>query len=127
VSQWLQALFIGQRKTGQVDLEATEMLTRSVMHRVGAAGLTQWLQFSVPAAEQRTTPCSCGHMAHYQELRAKAVLTAVGKVEVSRPYYLCAHFHNGQFPADTELDIENTEFSPGVRRMQATVGQQSRF
>ena len=60
-------------------------------------------------------------------MRSKPVLTAVGKVEVSRPYYLCAHCHCGQFPAAVELDIENTEFSPGVRRMQAVVGQQAPF
>ena len=30
-------------------------------------------------------------------------------------------------PADVELDIENTEVSPGVRRMQAVVGQASPF
>jgi hypothetical protein len=55
------------------------------------------------------------------------VLTAVGQVTVSRPYCLCSHCHQGQFPADRELDIENTEFSPGVRRMQAAVGQQAPF
>ena len=60
-------------------------------------------------------------------LRSKPVLTAVGKVEFSRPYYLCSHCHVGQFPADVDLDIENTEFSPGVRRMQAVVGQEAAF
>jgi hypothetical protein len=40
---------------------------------------------------------------------------------------LCPRCHNGQFPADVELDIENTEFSPGVRRMQAAVGQEAPF
>jgi hypothetical protein len=30
-------------------------------------------------------------------------------------------------PADVELDIENTEFSPGVRRMQALTGQEVPF
>jgi hypothetical protein len=40
---------------------------------------------------------------------------------------LCPHCHMGQFPADFELDIENTEFSPGVRRMQAVVGQEAPF
>jgi polyisoprenoid-binding protein YceI len=48
-------------------------------------------------------------------------------VEVLRPYYLCAHCGVGQFPVDVELDIENTEFSPGVRRMQAMVGQEAPF
>jgi len=61
------------------------------------------------------------------ELRAKPVLTAVGTVNVSRPYYLCPHCHIGQFPADVELDIANTEFSPGVRRMHALVGQEAPF
>ena len=46
---------------------------------------------------------------------------------MSRPYYLCTHCHTGQFPADVELDIENTEVSPGVRRMQALVGQAAPF
>ena len=89
----------------------------------GAVGITQLLQFPAPPGEQRTVPCGCGHTARYQELRSKSVLTAVGPVEVSRPYYLCPRCHNGRFPADTELDIENMELSPGVRRMQAAVGQ----
>jgi hypothetical protein len=55
------------------------------------------------------------------------VLTVVGRVEVSRPYYLCPDCHAGQFPADVELDIEDTEFSPGVRRMQALVGPAAPF
>ena len=40
-------------------------------------------------------------------------LTVVGPVQVSRPNYLCSDSHQGQFPADVELDIENKEFSPG--------------
>jgi hypothetical protein len=108
-------------------LEAIEMAVRSAMHQAGAAALTELLQFPAPAADQRTLPCGCGHQACYQELRSKPVLTAVGQVEVSRPYYLCSHCHTGQFPADVELDIENTGFSPGVRRMQAVVGQQAPF
>jgi hypothetical protein len=60
-------------------------------------------------------------------VRSKPVLTAVGPVNLSRPYYLCPHCHAGQFPADVELDIKNTEFSPGVRRMQTVVGQEAPF
>jgi hypothetical protein len=127
IDRLLHVLFNGRRKTGYVDLEATEMMMRSAMHRVGAAGITELLQFPVPLAGRRTAPCTCGHTAQYLELRTKPVLTAVGKVEVSRPYYLCAHCHTGQFPADVELDIENTESSPGVRRMQALVGQEAPF
>jgi hypothetical protein len=101
------------------------MLVRSAMHQAGASTLTELLRFSAP--DQRAIPCPCGQPALYREPRTKTVLTAVGTVEVSRPYYLCGHCHEGQFPVDRELDIVATEFSPGVRRMQALVGQQAPF
>jgi hypothetical protein len=123
----LWVIFSGRRKSGRLDLEAIEMTVRSAMHQAGATTLTELLQFAAPQEGHRTLPCSCGQTAHYRELRSKQVLTAVGQVEVSRPYYFCAHCHSGQFPADVELDIENTEFSPGVRRMQAVVGQEAPF
>jgi len=123
----LRVVFSARGPTGRLDLEAVEMAVRSALHRAGAAALTELLQFPAPPREQRTTPCACGHLAHYRELRSKPVLTVVGRVEALRPYYLCPHCQRGQFPADVELDIENTEFSPGVRRMQALVGQQAPF
>ncbi|HET8824308.1 MAG TPA: ISKra4 family transposase [Terriglobales bacterium] len=101
------------------------MLVRSAMHQAGASMLTELLQFPTP--DQCAIPCLCGRQALYRELRSRTVLTAVGTVEVSRPYYLCPHCHEGQFPADQELDIVHTEFSPGVRRMQALVGQEASF
>ena len=111
------------------------MMTRSAMHQAGAVAITELLQFPAPDTGQRRIACPCGHNATYNalstlaplELRSKKVLTAVGQVTVLRPYYLCSHCHYGQFPADVELDIEHTEFSPGVRRMMATVGQEAPF
>ena len=103
------------------------MAVRSAMHRAGAAALTELLEFPAPANSARTMTCPCGQPAPYRELRSKPLLTAVGKVQVSRPYFLCSHCHTGQFPVDVELDIERTEFSPGVRRMQALVGQEAPF
>ena len=100
---------------------------RAALHQAGATALNELLQFAAPAAQQRQLPCSCGHRAQYQEIRSKPLFTIVGPVRLSRPYYLCSRCHVGQFPVDVELDIENTEFSPGVRRMQALVGQQAPF
>ena len=102
------------------------MAVRSAMHQAGAAALTELLQFPEPADGQRL-PCPCGHNATYLQLRSKTVLTVVGPVKVTRPYYLCSHCHNGQFPADVELDIEHKECSPGVRRMEAVVGHDAPF
>jgi len=103
------------------------MAIRSALHQAGATALSELLQFAPPAPEQRRLPCSCGHTANYLELRGKTLLTAVGTAPMQRPYYLCPHCHQGQFPADAELDVVNTEFSPGVRRMHALVGQDAPF
>jgi hypothetical protein len=127
VNQLLARVFAQRRKEGRTDLEAIESALRAALHQAGAAVLSELLQFAAPGEDQRQVPCHCGQPAQYQEIRSKAVLTIVGPVRLSRPYYLCSHCHEGQFPVDVELDIERTEFSPGVRRMQALVGQQAPF
>lgn len=103
------------------------MALRAALHQAGAAALRHLLRFAEPAVGQRTLPCSCGRQARYRELRAKTVLTVLGAATIARPYYLCPHCQQGQFPADRELDVADTEFSPGVRRMQALVGQDAPF
>jgi hypothetical protein len=123
----LKRIFYERQKSGGLDLEAVEMAVRCSVHQAGSAVLSQLLEFDPPISEHRQLPCSCGHTARYVELRSKPVLTAVGKAECLRPYYLCEHCHRGQFPVDVELDIENTELSPGVRRMLAAVGHEAPF
>lgn len=103
------------------------MALRAALHQAGAIALNHLLCFGEPAIEQRMVPCCCGHQARYRELRSKMFLTVTGNVRVSRPWFLCPHCHQGQFPVDSELDIVDTEFSPGVRRMQALVGQDASF
>jgi hypothetical protein len=110
-----------------LDLEAVEMAVRSAMHQAGASALTELLQFDPPSLNQRQLPCSCGHTAKYVGLRSKPVLTAVGEAQCLRPYYWCEHCHQGQFPVDVDLDIEDSELSPGVRRMMAAVGHEAAF
>ena len=128
VDRFLCIVFSGRRKSGHLDLEAVETAVRAAMPRAGSAALTELLQFAAPTAkEERAIACACGQRAQYRELRSKPVLTVVGQARVLRPCYLCPHCHRGQFPADVELDIENTEFSPGVRRMHALVGQEAPF
>lgn len=103
------------------------MAFRSALHRTGATALAQLLRFAEPAADQREIPCGCGQKARYHELRTRSVLTVLGEAELMRPYYLCPHCHHGQFPVDAELNVENKELSPGVRRMLAVVGADAPF
>jgi len=110
-----------------MDLEAVELALRASVHHAGATALTTLLQFDPPDCKQRELPCPCGHRAKYVGLRSKPVLTAVGAAQCRRPYFLCERCHHGQFPVDVDLDIQDTELSPGVRRMMAAVGHEAAF
>lgn len=80
------------------------MAFRVALHHAGASALSRLLRFSEPVEQKRSLACCCGHQARYRELRSRRVL-------------------QGLFPADHAPDIVTTDFSPGVRRMQALVGQ----
>lgn len=123
----LHAIFRERQATGSFDLESVETAIRAAMHQAGASALTQLLRFEPPDADHRTLPCSCGHTAHFKELRTKTFLSVVGPVQIRRPYYLCSHCSKGQHPVDGELGIANLESSPGVRRMEAIVGSNMPF
>jgi len=127
VSRLLAVIFQDRRKGGSLDLEAMETAIRSAMHQAGARALSQLLHCDPPGPDQRQRACSCGHIAPYRELRSRRILTSVGEVELVRPYYLCSHCSQGQFPFDAELDIENQSLSPGVRRMLSLVGSEAPF
>jgi hypothetical protein len=121
----LQVVFAQQHKTGGLNLEQVEMGMRDALHRGGAAALSQLLEQPVP--EQRQRPCLCGQTARYVALRSRSILTVLGRVRIRRPYYWCDACQHPQVPADQQWDIDGTEFSPGVRRMMALVGQESSF
>jgi hypothetical protein len=110
-----------------MDLEAVELALRASLHQAGATALTGLLQFDPPSTSEGQLPCPCGDTAKYVGLRCKSVLTARGEAQCSRPYYLCERCHHGQFPAAIELDLQDTELSPGVRRMMAAVGHEAAF
>ncbi len=101
------------------------MATRTSMHRAGAAALSALLTAS--GKHPSRVACGCGHQAPYHDHRRKRVLTAVGGIDFERAYYVCPQCHQGHSPRDRELDVEGTSFSPGVRRMMASVGSETSF
>lgn len=103
------------------------MAIRSTVHQSGADAVTELLRLQPPNDEQRRIPCACGQTARYEGMRSRPILTVVGWARIERPYYLCPACKTGQFPADVQLDINKTDFSPGVRRMLAAVGSEAPF
>lgn len=71
--------------------------------------------------------CQCGQPMGSRGRRAKEFLTTLGRVPFARSFYQCARCHQGRFPDDERLDIVNTSYSPGVRRLMARAGSQTQF
>ncbi len=78
------------------------------------------------ASESRQL-CACGKQARLAGRRRKKIVTMLGEVVVERPYYHCRRCGAGCTPRDQELDVEGTQYSPGVRRMTALVGSETSF
>jgi len=102
------------------------MAMRSALHRAGAAALSQTRISSLHRGRAHAglplRPTSPLPRAAHQ---GRADRRGPGGSFASLTIY--AYCGVGQLPAEVELDIENTEFSPGVRRMQAIVGQDAPF
>ena len=101
------------------------MAIRAAAHQLGAKLLEELLSGSTEF--EPAVPCSCGQQARFHEIRPKQFLTVLGPITIQRPYYLCPHCHQGHSPRDLELDVKGKEYSPGVRRMMAVVGSDTRF
>ena len=64
--------------------------------------------------------CSeCGSTMQNQGSRSKNIVSLLGDGTISRDYYTCMDCGSHAIPKDRLLGIENTSFTPGVRRVTA--------
>ena len=122
VARFLKVIVSARRKTGAFDLEALEEATRAAMQRAGAALLQTLLGEDQEHEPDTPRPCSCGQPAHCEGPRPKQLVTLLGRVVLQRLYFYCRRCRRGHAPRDHELDVAGTQYSPGVRRLQALVG-----
>ncbi len=115
-----------QQRRGHLDLAATELEVRGAMQHVGQVLLEEVLNLDLG---QRGTRIACGggHQAAFVSYRDKQLQTVVGTVRVRRAYYHCGACQTGVIPKDHDLDVVDTAFSPGARRLMARVGAQEAF
>ena len=71
--------------------------------------------------------CGKGHSARFVEHRRKELITVLAPINISRAYYHCVVCGEGVIAKDVALDIVETGFSPGVRRMMGQVGGKEAF
>jgi hypothetical protein len=103
------------------------MAIRSCVHRLGGSLLEKLLNADGGGYRGRWLECDHGHKAKFVEYRSKHLVTVLSGVEVERAYYHCEPCGAGRIPKDEELDVVDTGFSPGVRRMMGQVGGKEAF
>ena len=127
VNRIVRGVFQDIERLGHVDLEASEMAIRASSHQMGGSLLKKLLNWDGGGYRGVAMECGKGHRAEFIEYRDKQLLTALSPVEVKRAYYHCEDCQDGVIPKDRDLDIVDTSFSPGVRRMMGQVGGKEPF
>lgn len=112
---------------GHLDLEASETAIRASVQQVGGHVLQKLLNADDGGYRGSRIDCPKGHRAKFVEYRSKHLVTVLSPVEVERAYYHCTRCQQGVIPKDQELDIVDSSFSPGVRRMMGRVGAKEAF
>jgi hypothetical protein len=111
-----------RQRVGHLDLESLEIRIRAAMHEVGSTLLEKLLNSDGGDYRGRTLPCEQGHVFEFKQYRDKEILTVLGSVTVQRAYYYDEKCDQGYCPKDRVLDIEETSWSPGVKRIMGKVG-----
>jgi hypothetical protein len=97
------------------------------MHSVGSGLLERLINSDGGDYRGRTVRSEGGEVFEFKQYRDKQVLTVLGPVVVRRAYYYDTDGGKGYCPKDVGLDIVETSFSPGVRRIMARVGAYKPF
>ncbi len=127
IDRLVQRIFQDVAQRGHVDLEASEMAIRAASHRIGGRLLEKLLNADEGGYQGSGLDCGQGHSARFVEYRRKRLVTVLAPVDVRRAYYHCDRCGEGIIPKDRELDMVDTGFSPGVRRMMGQVGRKEAF
>lgn len=112
---------------GHVDLEVSEKALRASMQQAGGHVLEKLLNADGGGYRGSRIDCPRGNRAKFVDYRSKQLVTVLSPVEVERAYYYCARCRQGVIPKDQDLDIVDSSFSPGVRRMMGRVGAKEAF
>ena len=109
------------------DFEAWETLLLQAARQGGAAVLAALLQDWQTHCLREVVHCPCGQRMSSQGRRSKSLLTILGRVPFARSLYQCQACAHTRFPQDERLDMVQTSYSPGVRRLMARAGSQTQF
>ncbi len=114
----------------EVDEGELEQVEQTVLHSCVEVG-RKWMEHVLEPREPDSRPAArregaCGHRQRLVGDRPKELLTLLGKVTVSRPYYQClreegeqerAVCSHGEIPWDRRWGVQGRRTSPGVQKL----------
>lgn len=110
------------------DLEAVEFGLRVVVLAAGAGFLEQVIREKFGSARAvGPVVCECGKRMHSVGLRKKKLTIILGRITFKRAAFVCPSCGRRRYPADEQLGIVGTGFSPGTQRLMARMGQRDTF
>jgi hypothetical protein len=110
------------------DLEACEFSIRDAVMGLGAGFLERPLNKVGRGRRAEVLHCPrCARIMASVGIKYKTLRSILGRVRFGRSLFVCPHCGAFRFPADEELGIENTTFTPGAQRMMAKAASRSTF
>ncbi len=110
------------------DLEACEFSVRDAVLALGARFLERALNNVGRGRRAEAVRCRrCGQAMTSVGVKYKSLRSILGAIRFGRSLFVCARCKTQRFPADEELGIEHTAFTPGAQRMMAKAACSSTF
>ena len=114
-------------RSKEADLEAWEGAIRVAVLAAGAGVLERLLADACCGQRDEAVMCACGTRMQSRGVREKELRTILGPLTLRRTMFQCPDCGATGFPGDVALDVANTSFSPGLRRMMSRAGGNSTF
>lgn len=110
------------------DLEASEFSVRDAVLALGVRFLERALKKVGCGRRTQAVRCRrCGHVMASVGVKRKTLRSILGPARFQRSLFICPRCASQRFPADEELGIEHTSFTPGAQRMMAKAASRSTF
>jgi hypothetical protein len=110
-----------------IDLEALEEAIRVAVLAAGAGVLERFLENVCCGRRAEAVACSCGSRMQSNGVREKELRSILGPLKLRRSLFECPACGKTRFPADEDMNVVNTSFSPGLRRMMSRAGNNNAF
>lgn len=114
-------------RSKEADLEAWEEAIRVAVLAAGAGVLERLLADVCCGRRDEAVVCACGARMQSRGVKEKELRTILGPLTLRRAMFQCPACGATRLPGDKALNIANTSFSPGLRRMMSRAGGNTTF